>query len=381
LRVLEVFRNLGRRKLRTLLTVAGIAVGIWALTVMGSLSEFMNSMVDVQIEQSKGQIEVSSAYQMGAPGLTPIPADLRAAVAATEGVDRVVPFVVSALGKPGGKPGGDATGALLGYPPEETPNVVRGIRLDSGQFLSAGETDTALAGNALARKYHLKVGQRVNFRGVDFRIKGIFKPYEAIWMNGSLVAPIDTVRTVSSLGPDAGNLVVYPKSGVDAETLATRLKKIDPAKLKVSSPKEAEKDARQTVAIFSAIVLAGAVLALVVGGFSTINTMVMAIAERSREIGLKKALGATDGSVLREYVLESGAVGLLGGAVGVVFGVLATAILNGIMRARLGLAIFSPTPRLVVFALVFAVALGAVAGIVPAWRAARLDPVRALRAE
>ena len=131
-------------------------------------------------------------------------------------------------------------------------------------------------------------------------------------------------------------------------------------------------------AIFTAITTAAAVLALVIGGLSVVNTMIMAVTERFREIGLKKAVGAHTGHVLREYLTEATLIGFLGGAIGYALGVALTNLLNLAGKSS-NLELFLITPKLSAIALGFAVALGALAGSIPAFRAARLDPVRALR--
>jgi putative ABC transport system permease protein len=130
--------------------------------------------------------------------------------------------------------------------------------------------------------------------------------------------------------------------------------------------------------LFTEITMAAAVLALFIGGLAVINTMIMAVTERVREIGLKKAIGATTGAVMREFLLESSFIGLAGGVIGFALGLGITTLVNATMPASQG-AIFLVTPGLAVLCVGFAVALGATAGILPALRAARLDPVTALR--
>ena len=133
--------------------------------------------------------------------------------------------------------------------------------------------------------------------------------------------------------------------------------------------------------IFTAITTAAALLALVIGGLSVVNTMFMAVAERVREIGLKKAVGATTFDVMREFLLEATFIGLIGGLLGYALGVAIVVIRNVFFPAADGSTLFLITPTLTIFAIGFATVLGAAAGVLPAWRAASLDPVIALRNE
>jgi len=132
--------------------------------------------------------------------------------------------------------------------------------------------------------------------------------------------------------------------------------------------------------IFSAIILGIAFIALFVGGLSVINTMIMSVSERRREIGLKKAIGATTGTVLLEYLGEAAMIWLVAGAVGMGLGLLAIAGLNRATHAS-NVVIFTVTVTVVIGPVVFATPLATLAGLFPALRAARLNPVDALKEE
>jgi putative ABC transport system permease protein len=117
-----------------------------------------------------------------------------------------------------------------------------------------------------------------------------------------------------------------------------------------------------------------------VGGLSVINTMAMSVAERTREIGIKRSIGASRVRIVRELVFESSLIGLTGGVIGLVLGAIVVVVANEAGRSS-GTILFQLTLETAVFALVFSTILGALAGLVPAWTAARLDPVEALRYE
>jgi putative ABC transport system permease protein len=131
-------------------------------------------------------------------------------------------------------------------------------------------------------------------------------------------------------------------------------------------------------AVFNSVILGSAILALVVGVFSIVNTMVMSISERTKEIGIKKAIGASAFDIAKEYTLEAGIIGLLGGAIGLGLGCLMMFLLNNAMKAK-GAEIFVYDPTFLISVIVFSFVLGTIAGVFPALRAAKLQVVKAIR--
>jgi putative ABC transport system permease protein len=119
---------------------------------------------------------------------------------------------------------------------------------------------------------------------------------------------------------------------------------------------------------------------LLVGGLSVVNTMAMSIAERTREIGIKRAIGGSRSRIVRELVIEAGLIGFIGGAIGLILGAIVVTLVNEAGRSS-GTVLFELTAGTAITAVAFSTILGALAGFVPALHAARLDPVTALRYE
>src|SRR5947207_7640841 len=173
-------------------------------------------------------------------------------------------------------------------------------------------------------------------------------------------------------------MTVYGKPGVNLDNLSDSINN-QVSGVKATKPSTIVNSFNSGGAIFTAITTGAALIALVVGGLSVINTMLMAVTERVREIGLKKAVGAKVGHILREYLLEAVLIGGIGGGIGLLLGWGLTSLINA-ATASSNLTLFLLSWRLVIVAFLFSVGLGAIVGIIPALRASRMDPVRALRA-
>jgi len=173
--------------------------------------------------------------------------------------------------------------------------------------------------------------------------------------------------------------VVYLKDGWDPETVATQIRAVVPD-VATMTGKDFDEQIGAATGMLNAILIGIALISLVVGGLSVINTMAMAIAERTREIGIKRAIGGSRFRIVRELVTESALIGFIGGTLGLILGAVVVSLGNELGRSS-GTVLFQLTTGTAVTAILYAVVLGALAGFVPALSAARLDPIAALRYE
>jgi putative ABC transport system permease protein len=168
------------------------------------------------------------------------------------------------------------------------------------------------------------------------------------------------------------------QDGQDSETVANRIKEQFKDEVLVLSPVKMGEQIDKASVIFNGIILGTALIALIVGGFSIINTMIMSISERTKEIGIKKALGASRRSIAWEYTIEAGVIGLVGGALGMGLGVLAATLVNNKLAEK-GAEIFLIEPNFLIEVVAFSFVLGIIAGIIPAIRASMMRAVDAIR--
>ena len=396
---MEIIRNLARRKLRSTLTILGIVIGIFALTTMGAMAAHFNALLDGGVKY------FGSSIQVGAPDgqASILPMAKMNEIKQVDGVDAVFPSY-GFLANPGavnavsfGVPD-----QIVSWDPAEHDRSALQTSIAQGRFLTSGSRGEVFLGSSIANEFKKKVGEtidlpikphdaRPNFVNHPFTVVGILNPTrtapdsfayisvadaQMLFRDSLPVAIRDSVDTTQV----AQAFTAYGKSGTstsDLDAIAARInQQVDG--VKATKPSDLVNAFKAGGATFTAITTAAAVLALVIGGLSVVNTMIMAVTERFREIGLKKAVGAHTGHVLREYLAEAVLIGFIGGAVGYLLGVALTNLLNLAGRSS-NLELFLITPTLTAIALGFAVALGALAGVIPAFRAARLDPVTALR--
>jgi putative ABC transport system permease protein len=388
---MRLLRDLGRRRLRTMLTILGITIGIWALVVFGSMANKIDAIVAGGSRFYEDKLTVSaSGSGMGLGG----PMDIRMAdeIARLDGVDVVVPGVTTLLSE-------STSGMTMGMEliAGQLAGADRGretfeLHIAAGRALSPSDegSEVTVLGSDLARRYGLGVGERVTLHGRAFEVVGIYEPTltmpdttasvplaaaQELYV-GSLPSFITTDIDPATV---VSGLTVYPDPGVDPEVVAATIRAAAPD-LDVVTGSDFDEQIGSATAIFNAILVGIALISLAVGGLSVINTMAMSVAERTREIGIKRAIGGSRSLIVGELVAESALIGLLGGLVGLGLGALVAALGNELGRDS-GFLLFMLTPWTALTAVAFATILGAVAGFIPALHAARLDPVTALRYE
>ncbi len=250
--------------------------------------------------------------------------------------------------------------------------------------------DLVVLGSTMATSHEVTSGDTIEIRGRDFEVVGTLQPTLTAPDTTALV-PLSAaqemfIETLPPLITDSvepeelvNQIVVYPDEGVDVDALATDIEGAV-ANSATLTGAEFDEQVGASTAIFNAIIVGVAIISLVVGGLSVINTMAMSVAERTREIGIKRAIGGSRGRIIRALVAEAGLIGLIGGLIGLGLGALVVVLANEAGRTS-GTVLFDLTPETAIFAVGFSTILGMLAGIIPAWSAARLDPVTALRYE
>ena len=391
-------RSLKLHKLRSSLSILGVVFGVGAVVAMSSVGEGARRETLAQIA-SLGIDTVTVRPRPAEPGEKTPPA-LPAATA--DSIGRVVPAVravapLRVAELPAEAGGRTAAVTAIGT----TPAYRDATRLEiaAGRFLAdldvADRKRVAVLGAASARALFplgSPVGETMRLGGDWYQVVGVLEgrasprgrgaAIRGRDLNRSVLVPLPALDRGADRRPDAVDEVVFrvatpeavvPAAGV-AAALVRRATGGEP--IEVIVPREILRQRERTQRVFNVVTGAVAAISLLVGGIGIMNIMLASVAERTREVGVRRALGARRRDVAAQFLVESSLLTVAGGVLGSVLGLVGSALIQ--VFAGWPTAVH---PLMLVAALVVALAVGIGFGFYPAWHAAGLDPVEALRQE
>jgi ABC-type lipoprotein release transport system permease subunit len=367
-----VFKNLFRRKGRTLLTLLGIAIGVAAIVALGAMAAGMRAGYTAMTEGSEADLVLTQASAMDITmgGLEEQVGEQLLGWPEVAEIDGVLIGNVQTEGSP--------YFYLFGYDPQgfaiEHFRIVEGAGLAESQRTRG---QPLLLGQDAADNLKKEVGDSLRMTGGTFRIVGIFETGDA-FEEGGAVIPLDEAQTLLLQPRRVGLYYIRLREPEDEARLRTR---VDRHFTDVALSTTSEFADRQQVIEYMEYFAWGiAAIAILIGGLVMTNTLFMSVFERTREIGLLRAVGWRRGQVMRLILAESLVLSFLGGLLGIGLGVLMVTGLRSSAGFFGSLGTHFP-PDLFVRALVTVMVLGLVGGAYPAWRASRLLPLEALRYE
>ena len=394
-------KSLVARRVRLVLTAVSIVLGVGFVAGTFVLTDTMNRAFDDLFAQASAGSDVIvrsvSAFtpdQTGPGGgqtqeRAPVPASLLASVGAVAGVQRAwgevsgyAQMVDPATGKAIGRPG----------PPTLGVNWSGSGALEVRSGAPPTAPDDVMVDAHSASSYHLTVGERIRVlltKGPrTFTISGTAGFGSADNLGGATLAIFTTPTAQQVLGRVGAfdQIGVKADGGVSPSELASRIGATLPhgiqAVTATSVADEQAKSLEQSLKFFRTFLLVFGFVALFVGAFIIFNTFTIIVAQRSRELALLRALGASRAQVVRSVILEALITGVIAGAVGVLAGVAIAALLRLLLKV-FGVELPSTSlqiePRTIVVAMIVAVVVTLVASLLPALRASRVSPVEAMR--
>ncbi len=394
-------RGIVQRKTRSYLTIIGIVIGIMAIVGLISIGVGMQVYMDEQI----GKMGVNKIIIMPMPpggGFGPAAASTyftdrdAKAVEKVRGVDancymvyRTSIITYKDI---------DATAPIVGMVPsiaEDAYFDVQGYELESGRDLEDKDTHKITIGYWIVHKTfkvgdsykEVKIGDKIEIKDQGFKVIGIMEEIGNRDDDMTIAMSLDDAEDLFGVSGEYDFFFVKVKEGADPEDVAERIRdRLEKLRgeedFTVMTAAQLSETVGGILSAVSAVLIGIGAISLLVGGVGIMNTMYTSVLERTREIGIYKALGAENNTILTLFLVESGLIGVLGGLIGIVLG-FGMALVVEMIGREMGVGLLHAwiAWELALFALLFSFSIGVLAGFLPARSAAKMNPVDALRHE
>lgn len=395
-------RTLSRNRLRSFFMMLGVTIGVASLTALASVGEATQQETMRRFKRMLGTFDIviinpGGSSTRGMPSLTTSPPVLKpgdaAAIASEVALVKQVAVMQFAFGIDVEYADKSASPSVMGVSPNW--NEVRGEDIALGEGITAEDDETtarvAVIGEDLRRLLfggEDPIGKQFRISGVPFRVKGVLAsrgvgPGGAS-MDNTLAIPVATAsRRLFNRDYYTGMLAQLrdPERSAEAiEDIKALLRErhgiVPPGEddFTVTSPQAQIARVTDIGSTLSRVMIGVAVIATLIGGAVIMSLMLIAVSERRREIGVRRAVGASQRDIMVQFLIEAAVISFAGGLVGIVLGVGGTLVATTLAKlppAILWSAIAGSALMSIVVGLVF--------GLQPAWRAANVDPIQALR--
>ena len=377
-------KNIINNKLRSLLTMLGLVIGIASVIVLVGIGNGTSSKITSQV-QSLGTDVLTVKIQSSDYSLEYSQVD---DIESINNVDTVAPYksVSSTVSREGST---FSRASIIATTPDYLD--VMGLTISDGRLLSIIDLENyskvCLIGNDLAEnlfKLSNPVGQSLKIDGDNYTVIGVLTAQGSSFGNNIDEIIIIPFTTAKYLGSDTIINDLYVKVSNDKyiDDTTTTIENYIESSLGISSDyysvssQDSMLNTMDDINNTLSLLLGGiASISLIVGGIGVMNVMLVSVTERTKEIGIRKALGARRKDILLQFLIEALVLCLLGGLIGIIFGLGLGTLLN-----KMGYT-FSPTLLIILISFVSSALIGTVFGIYPANKASKLNPIEALHAE
>lgn len=392
---------LKRHKLRSILTMLGIIIGVGAVIAVFSIGAGAQKMIDDQIAQagtnlifvSPGTSNTSGVHWGMGSITTLVDDDAKAIGRECSAVSQVTPGVRSSAQVVAGDQNW-STG-IVGH--NHLFPSIRNWPVESGTFFSeqdvASAARVAVLGKTVAENLFGGIdpmGQTIRIKGQPFKVVGLLiaKGQNAMGQDqdDTIVVPYTTVQKkllgithLHFIIASASTSDTIPMAQIQIDSLLRQRHHIVPgqdADFFIRTLSDMARMRTESNQIMTLLLLVIASVSLVVGGIGVMNIMLVSVTERTREIGIRMAVGAKSRDLLRQFLLEASTLSLIGGTVGIGLGALSSSLISNFLEWPTMISALS-----IVLAFTVSAGVGIIFGFYPAWKASQLDPIDALRYE
>lgn len=383
--------SIKHRRLRSWLTVIGIVIGVAAIISLITASRSLQGTIEHQFEQFGANRILISAKGFQGPGSL----SQGLTTKDVETIKKISGFkyVTSGLFRTAEIIHNKETKFTLvgGLPSQDSEQFFKdaGINVQKGRLIQTNDKFAAIIGTRVSNEMFSKkliIGDKIEINKREFKIVGIFQEIGNSQDDNQISIPLEAAREVFNEHERADTIIAQVKSSNDIPVLQKKIekeleKKRKDTNFQVLTATQILQRINQVLGIIQIFLVGIAAISLIVGAIGIMNSMYTSVLERTKDIGIMKAIGARNSDILKVFLIESGLIGLVGGVFGTLLGT-SMALLIGTISKQAGfLLIITLEPFVLLFGLLFAFFVGVLSGILPALQASKLKPVDALRYE
>lgn len=381
------FRNLKRRRLRTVFTVSGIVVGIALMVVLLSMLNGMDTKLNEQVRELTGaDLTIYNSTTQSGSGHGPASLMVQSYDTIIETNTEIIKnisgvnSVTSTLTFNGVATSSNNNTQLRmnGIEPDSYNQVSGKLNIVEGTSLTQGDDNSVVLGKSISDALGVKVGDKISIgtneqNTKEFTVVGIFETgMEVMDSNGYI--SLDAAQNLTDKEGQVSNIQVKTEDPEKADQIVNTI----PEKIsgvKVITQKAMLEKMTEMLSTIQIFISSLGLIALLAGSFGVINTMLMSVYERTREIGILKAIGSRNSTIMKMFLTEAVLIGLISSILGCVLGV----AIAYVFPLTDDMMVPMITPTIIAIAMVLGLAVSIAAGIYPAWRASKMNIVEALK--
>jgi len=388
---LLAINSITHRKLRSWLTVIGIVIGVAAIISLITISRGLENTIETQFEQFGANRILISAKGFRGPGTLSqgLTNEDVETIKKISGFKYVAPGLFrTAEIRRNKEVGFTLVGSL---PAENFEEFFKdaGIEIQEGRNIQDNEKFVAIIGVRVAKEMfsrELRVGDKLEIGKRDFKIVGILEEIGNAQDDNQINIPLEAAREIFNEPEKVDTIVAQVKSASDIPLLQQKIekeleRKRNDTNFQVLTATQILEQISQVLGVIQVVLVGIAAISLIVGAIGIMNSMYTSVLERTKDIGVMKAIGARNSDVLQIFLIESGLMGLVGGFFGTILGTVTALAVEKISINAGFLLLIKIEPLILLFGLFFAFIVGMLAGFLPAYQASKLKPVDALRYE
>ena len=373
-------KNPFRNRTRAALAIVGIAIGIATIVVLGMVTGGLQTATTSTLKAGAAEITVtpvgSSGFGSAGGTLNESLANDLLNISGVSNTAGVIGLNANVTGVSNASSSGFGEGLLINGIDSDKLSL-EGIDSINGSFYSNGSSNELILGTTAASNLNKTVGSTINLFGTNFTVTGIYQTGNFITDSGGFMA-LNTLQNLTSNDGKVSDIAVKVADNANVTTVSQSIKNAYPNQLTATTAADQANRINQGLGFINTASFAISLLAIVIGGIGIINVMIMSVFERTREIGVLKAVGWRSSRILTMILGESIILTLTAAVVGIVVGVIGVNVLLAVTGAG-----FKPelTVGILLRAIGIAFLVGIIGGLYPAYRASRLPPTEALRYE